>query len=79
MLNEVPDSRLWRGGCLRVPAAASAEGSGTDVIFRDRLCKENINIYLRILIQRKAKLQSLESSGRLREEEMEVGGCIAAL
>lgn len=80
MLNEVPDSRLRQGGgCLRVPAAASAEGSGTDVTFRDRLCKENVNIYLRILIQRKAKLQSLESSWRLRKEEKEVGGCIVAL
>lgn len=79
MLNEVPDSRLRRGGCLRVPAAASAGGSGTDVTFRDRLCKENVNIYLRILIQRKAKLQSLGSSWRLRKEENEVGGCIVAL
>lgn len=68
-----------RGGCLQVPAAASAEGSGTDVTFRDRLCKENINIYLRIVIQRKAKLQSLGSSRRLREEENKVGGCIVAL
>lgn len=48
------------GACLRVPAAASAERSGTDVTFRDRLCKENIKLILKYWSRGRLNCKALE-------------------